>query len=73
MAPEHQVKSSLRQRVDEFLRDTASTNAVFSAAAAEEAERLGHLLACAEEDLRAVQARVAGLRRSLAKIDASQR
>ena len=71
MTPGPEVKSSLRQRVDEFLRDTVTSNAVFSAAAAEEAERLGHLLACAEEDLRAVQARVAGLKRSLAKIERS--
>ena len=69
MAPGHEIKTSLRQRIDEFLRDDTTTNAAFSAAATDEAERLGQLLSSAEEDLRAAQARVAGLKRSLAKID----
>jgi hypothetical protein len=73
MATGHEVKISLRQRVDEFLRDSTDTRTVFSAATAVEAERLEHLLAGAEDDLRAAQARVAGLRRSLAKIDLPDR
>jgi hypothetical protein len=73
VAPEHQVKNSLRQRVDEYLRDSTDNGTVFSAATAVEAERLRHLLAGAEDDLRAAQARVAGLKRSLARMDLPDR
>ena len=73
MAPGHELKNSLRQRVDDFLRDSTDTGTAFSAASAVEAERLEHLLAGAEDDLRAAQARVAGLKRSLARVDLPDR
>ena len=73
MTPEQPVKTTLQQRIDEFLRDDATTRSAFSAATAVEAERLEHLLAGAEDDLRAAQARVAGLKRSLAKTDSTDR